>query len=99
MRSGTILPVLSPAKLDMTPGPRMGDVFHGGMPLFLSSVPLRKGPRASLHQYPDFSRASLRKASLTVRRRDRFLAALKQAAVEVLRTVYLEDLVARPLVN
>jgi len=42
-------------------------------------------------------RSSDANASLTARRRDRFLAALGQAPVEALRTVFLEDLVARPL--
>jgi hypothetical protein len=36
-------------------------------------------------------------ACLIARRRDRFLAALGQAPVEALRTLFLEDLLARPL--
>jgi hypothetical protein len=38
-------------------------------------------------------------ACLRVRRRDRFLAALDQAAVENLRTLFLKDLLACPLVT
>ncbi len=36
-------------------------------------------------------------ACLIAQRRDRFLAALDQAPVEALRTLFLEDLLARPL--
>src|SRR5215472_15225454 len=42
-------------------------------------------------------RSSDENTSPTVRRRDRFLAALDQAPVEALCTVFLEDLLARPL--